>query len=102
MFYEISREIFKQRVEKPLNFAIIDLTQGGSGLPSTSQMVYSEDFMNEFSKSHADKGQSILLFSLDMDDHSPKVAGKKLSESGYQAVYYYHGNKNKDSLIGKR
>lgn len=102
MFYEISREVFKQRVETPLEFAIIDLTKGGAGLKVAKSHVYNDEFVSEFQAAYPDKNQNILLFSYDENDSSPKVAGKKLVDSGYQLVYYYLGNKVNDELIGAR
>lgn len=101
MFYEVSREIFKQRVEKPAGFAIIDLTKNGSGIKDTEKFAYSEKLISEISAKYPEKTQNILLFTLDEGDSSPKVTGQKLADEGYHFVYYYHGDKKQDELIGQ-
>lgn len=94
MKYEIPREMFKQRLEDRLNFALIDLM--GESHPvkyeNVTSLKYSETFKTDFVKLYPNKAHNILLFTLLEGDESPSKAAAELMELGYHFVYFYHGS----------
>ena len=94
MKYEIPREMFKQRLEDRLNFVFIDLLPAERTpvkFENVVHMNYSSKFKNEFSTQYPNKGQNIMLYSLQKGDDAPAKAAQDLAESGYHFVYYYNG-----------
>jgi hypothetical protein len=52
---------------------------------------FGPNFKKDFSSQYPDKGQNIVLYSLQKGDASPKQAADELAELGYHFVYFYHG-----------
>ena len=96
MMYEIAREIFKQRVGKKHNFAIMDLSSEGdfgkNELKGSENLPYSDSFLSQFKGKYPDKNQNVLLYSLVEGDNNPIDAAKALQDDGYNFVYFYRGN----------
>lgn len=104
MKYEISREIFKQRLENRLNFVFVDLqpTEIAQKIlfKEVESMPYGDGFEGKFSQKFSDKNTNIILYSLTHGDKTPQKAADQLSELGYQFVYYYLGSE-KDIVLDK-
>jgi hypothetical protein len=102
--YEISREVFKQRLEKKLNFAFIDVNseakQSNLVLEGTEQLSLDSSFVQNLSNKYPDKSKNILVFSLKKSDTTPKQAAEQLAAAGYQFVYYYVGSEQ-DLVLDK-
>jgi hypothetical protein len=95
MKYEIPREIFKQRLEDRLNFVFVDLVPAEKTPVNFENVVhinYGSQFKTEFAKQYPDKGQNILLYSLNKGDANPSKAADELADLGYHFVYFYHGS----------
>lgn len=96
MMYEISKEVFKQRVNTKSNFAILDLYEDRDAkdlaLKNTEAMNFDGNFISTIESKYPSKSQNILVYSLKNGDNRPAEAAKKLSDAGYQFVYYYVGD----------
>ena len=94
MKYEISREMFKQRLEDRLNFVFIDLVGDNSVVKfkDIEYSAYTHDFKNQFTAKYPNKNQNVILFSLNRGDSNPATAAHELSILGYNFVYYYKGS----------
>ncbi len=101
MKYEISREVFKQRLGEKLNFAFIDV-QSAVVVPfeGTVHMPYSGDFVAKFSAQYPTKSQNVIVYALNPADESPVKAADELASAGYQFVYFYRGSA-KDLVLDK-
>lgn len=94
MKYEIPREMFKQRLEDRLNFVFVDLLPADRTPVKFENVVhinYSSKFKNEFPALYPDKGQNVVLYSLQKGDDAPAKAAQDLAELGYHFVYFYNG-----------
>jgi hypothetical protein len=95
MKYEISREIFKQRLEDKLNFVFIDLANATEAqkikFEPAVNIPYSAGFSNQFGGQYPNKNQNVILYSLVKGDQNPAQAATELASSGYNFVYYYQG-----------
>lgn len=104
MMYEIPKEMFKQRLEKKLNFAFIDLNDNrekdNTVLDGTEFMSFSDSFASDFVQKYPNKGQNIVLYSLKQGDRRPSQAAEQLHNQGYQFVYFYCGEES-DSILDK-
>jgi rhodanese-related sulfurtransferase len=94
MMYEIPREMFKQRLEEPLNFVFVDLVapeRTPVKYKDTVHFAFGSNFASEFAAKYPNKNQNVVLFSLEKGDASPAKAAQALAQSGYNFVYYYLG-----------
>ena len=107
MFYEISQEIFKQKLEKQLNFYIIyvgsNAVFGQINLKKIEFISYQQEFLETFVFRFPNKIQNIILFSFEpllitQNDWSDLM--KKIKELGYQFIYYYRGHLS-DNILDK-
>jgi len=98
MKYEISREIFKQRLEDRHNFVFINLAASSVKFDNVVDLTFTDGFASKFSSQYPDKAQNIILYSLNKGDRSPEKAAHELSSLGYQFVYYYLGS-DKDKVL---
>lgn len=99
MMYEVSKEIFKQRLCNKHNFAIVDLQAAGH-FDGVEHIAHDDSFTSNFEAKYPNKAQNVLLFSLMDGDESPKKAAEKLQNAGYHFVYYYRGEKS-DLVLDK-
>jgi hypothetical protein len=100
MFYEVSREAFKQRLENKLNFVVIDLTQNKEAFfKDTDALSYGPQFLSDFKNKYTDKSRNYLLYSL-KTNQDVKMAAESLAKDGYQFVYFYVGSE-KDLVLDK-
>ncbi|MBY0518062.1 MAG: hypothetical protein K2P81_14230 [Bacteriovoracaceae bacterium] len=101
MKYEISREVFKQRLNEKLNFAFIDV-QSKVVVPfeGTNHMPYGQDFVGQFSGKFPAKSQNVIVYALNPADEAPVKAAEDLANAGYQFVYFYRGS-DKDLVLDK-
>ena len=102
MMYEISKEIFKQRLCDKLNFALVEVSDqnNSSELKDTKHLKFDGNFTSQFKSMYPNLSQNIVLFSLKANDESPANAAKNLADSGYHYVYYYSGT-SEDLLLDK-
>lgn len=94
MKYEISREMFKQRLEDKHNFALVDVQESARStvkFEGTVSIPASGDFVKNFAGQFAQKEQNVILYSLIPGDDSPGRAADLLEAAGYQFVYFYRG-----------
>jgi hypothetical protein len=94
MKYEIPREMFKQRLEDRLNFVFIDLVPADRTpvkFENVEHFNYGSNFKNEFSAKYPNKGQNVMLYSLQKGDDAPSKAANDLADLGYHFVYFYNG-----------
>lgn len=94
MNYEIPREAFKQRLEDRLNFVMVDVLPADRTpvkYENVENIAYGSDFKQTFSGKFPNKGQNIIIFSLEKGDRNPEKAAQELSDLGYHFVYYYMG-----------
>jgi hypothetical protein len=94
MKYEISREMFKQRLEERLNFAFIDLMPSGQSpvqFENSVSIHYGPGFKDQFQAKYPNKAQNIILYSLMKGDDAPMHAANELAQLGYHFVYFYKG-----------
>jgi hypothetical protein len=98
MNYEIPREAFKQRIEDRLNFVFVDLH--GTSFENVEHMNYSGDFKKSFAAKYPNKGQNIIIYSLQKGDRNPEIAAQELADLGYHFVYYYMGSPD-DVILDK-
>jgi hypothetical protein len=95
MKYEISREIFKQRLEDKLNFVFIDLASATDAekikYENSINIPYSSNFSSQFGTQYPNKNQNVILYSLVKGDKNPASAANDLASSGYNFVYFYEG-----------
>ncbi len=94
--YEISREIFAQRLKTPLNFTFIGLNSKklcfGKKLSSVEHLSYDpENFFSDFQHLKIGPTENVVIFSLKRGDRDPQLASKTLRELGYRWVYYFRG-----------
>ncbi|MCB9091284.1 MAG: hypothetical protein H6621_10410 [Halobacteriovoraceae bacterium] len=105
MMYEISKEVFKQRLDKSkrLNFKIIDISQSPShDLKDIENIAYTE---GQFASSvesavGGDKDVNIIVFTLEKGNSVPAKAAEDLSNAGFSFVYYYRGEPE-DAILDK-
>ena len=94
MFYEISRETFKQRLIGPLNFYFVYLGRPKKGLifdcEKSFVIHYDKDFLKKFKKKITSLQTNIILYSLN-HNKDLKKASEELKNAGYQFVYFYQG-----------
>lgn len=101
MKYEIPREIFKQRLEDKLNFAIVDVqARVNVTLKDTEHLPYGQDFVTKFSAKYPSKTQNIIVYATHPADEAPVKAAEELAQAGYQFVYFYRGS-DKDVVLDK-
>lgn len=104
MRYEIPREIFKQRLNDKLNFAIIDVQDAGRAgklkFEGTVNIPFGSDFAKTFAGQYPSKQQNVILFSLTPGDEAPQQAADALEAAGYSFVYYYRGS-GQDVVLDK-
>ncbi|MFP5457943.1 MAG: hypothetical protein ACLGG7_04360 [Bacteriovoracia bacterium] len=101
MKYEIPREVFKQRLEDKLNFALVDVhSQVVVAFEGSTHMPYGPNFVSSFETKYPAKNQNVLLYSLNSSDESPAKAADELAQAGYQFVYFYRGS-DKDIVLDK-
>lgn len=95
--YEISKEVFKQRLEDRLNFQLIDATDYSKS-PATQSFkdVLTIPFNAQFSENLKSKGilpqTNIIVFCLDKHSKDAKKAAELLHGQGFHYTYYYQGN----------
>ncbi len=92
MRYEISREIFKQRLEERLNFVLVDVGNSSVTYENVESIPFAPDFAGAFSARHPKKDGNVLLYSLRAGDEKPALAADALEAAGYQFVYFYRGS----------
>lgn len=101
MKYEIPREVFKQRLEDKMNFALVDVhAQVVVAFEGAAHMPYGPNFASAFEAKYPAKNQNVLLYSLNSGDESPAKAADELAQAGYQFVYFYCGS-DKDIVLDK-
>jgi rhodanese-related sulfurtransferase len=102
--YEISREVFKQRINTKSNFAILDVYEEreakGLALKNTEAIAYDPNFLSNVESKYPDKAQNILVYSLKSGDDRPAQALEILKNAGYKFVYYYVGDLD-DKVLDK-
>jgi hypothetical protein len=94
MKYEISREMFKQRLGDRHTFALVDVQEPARStvkFEGTVNIPASGDFVKAFSAQYASMGQNVILYSLTPGDDAPARAADLLEAAGYQFVYFYRG-----------
>jgi hypothetical protein len=99
MMYEVSKEVFKQRLCEKHNFAIINLA-GDDTYEGIEKLSFDGNFSSTFEGKYPNKAQNVLLFSLNEGDDNPRKAAEQLQNAGYHFVYYYHGEKS-DLVLDK-
>lgn len=101
MKYEIGREVFKQRLEERLNFALVNVQPKlVVGFENTTHLPYGSDFVSKFSSQFPNKAQNIIVYTTAENDDSVQKAADELAASGYHFVYYYRGAES-DALLDK-
>lgn len=97
MNYEISREVFKQRLMNRSTFALIEL---GSKKISDYKDVHFLESQEAVTTKFNDKNQNILLFNLEDNKSLLTKAAAYLAAQGYHFVYYFCGS-NEDTILDK-
>lgn len=97
MFYEISREVFFQRLKEPLNFKIIGLNsekycKGPKTLKYTHVVFYEDEVDSLVTEHGLEKTDNILFFSFQSGDQDPRIAAEYLHERGFSTVYFFRGH----------
>lgn len=97
MVYEISREVFIQRLHSPLNFKMIGLNSKkyahGPLLGQHMHLVFYEDeFQGQIEEMGLQPTDNILLYSFQSGDQDPRIAAEYLEKRGYHFVYYFRGH----------
>lgn len=101
MKYEIGREVFKQRLEERMNFALVNIQPHMLvGFENTAHVPYGSDFVAKFSSQFPNKTQNIIVYTTAENDDTVQKAADDLAASGYHFVYYYRGSEN-DALLDK-
>jgi hypothetical protein len=101
MKYEIPREVFKQRLNDKLNFAMIDVQeQVAISFEGTQHIPFGADFVTKFSAKYPAKSQNVIVYALNREDEAPAKAADELAAAGYQFVYFYCGS-DKDLVLDK-
>jgi hypothetical protein len=101
MNYEISREMFKQRLEDKLNFVFIDVSARPLKLVEGCEtLAFSNQFADQIQKKYPNKNSNILLFSFYPEDSQPTQAAEALTQAGYNFVYFYSGS-DQDLVLDK-
>ncbi|MDA8793917.1 hypothetical protein N9N67_11770 [Bacteriovoracaceae bacterium] len=106
MMYEISREIFKQRLLDRLNFHLINISSKDNFdkvelKKETGHISYGANFVDELQKQVSDKDSNIILFSFNPEDNASLTsAANDAKLSGFNFVYYYQGSKE-DNILDK-
>lgn len=104
MKYEISREVFKQRLNDKHTFAMVDVQDairaGKLKFEGTVNIPYGPSFSAEFAGQYPQKNQNVILFTLTPGDDAPALAAEQLAQAGYNFVYYYLGSQS-DVVLDK-
>lgn len=101
MKYEIPREVFKQRLNDKLNFAMVDVqAQVAVAFEGTQHIPFGSDFVSKFSAKYPAKSQNVIVYALNREDEAPVQAADELAAAGYQFVYFYRGSE-KDLVLDK-
>lgn len=101
MKYEIGREVFKQRLEERLNFALVNVqSKLEVGFEDTAHVPYGSDFVAKFSSQFPNKAQNIIVYTTAENDDSVQKAADELAAQGYHFVYFYRGSST-DALLDK-
>lgn len=101
MKYEIPREVFKQRLNDKLNFAMVDVqAKVVVAFEGTQHIPFGSDFVSKFSAKYPTKSQNVIVYALDKEDETPVKAADELAAAGYQFVYFYRGS-DKDLVLDK-
>jgi hypothetical protein len=107
MFYEISQEIFKQKLEKQLNFYIIYVGTKEVfeviNLKKIDFIPYSNDFEEVIKHRFPNKIQNLILFTFEPNIVDKFVWAKimnNLKSCGYLFIYFYQG-KLSDNILDK-
>lgn len=106
MMYEISREIFKQRLLDRLNFHFINISSKEDFekvdlKKETNNISYGANFADELQKQVSEKDSNIILYSFNPEDQSSLTkAAEDAKSSGFNFVYYYQGTKE-DNILDK-
>jgi len=105
MVYEISREIFKQKLLDRSNMLILQISgdTASAEVPykEVVAMKWTENFSSTFSSNYPNKNQSYLLYAFDGDASQAKKAAECVAGLGYPFVYYYQGHFQADSVLDK-
>jgi len=105
MMYEVSREVFKQRLEERGNFILVHVCStesefSGNTFKDSLNVIWSRENPIDLDKISSNKNQNILFYSL-LENHDEARKAAELAEAnGYKFVYFYLG-KAVDKILDK-
>lgn len=101
MFYEIPREIFKQKLLDRTNVQIIQIgDQQGHDYKDIDQIKSPFD-ADAFLGKYPNKALTYVFFGFDQSAMDAKKAAESLSLKGYPFVFFYQGAMAKDRVLDK-
>lgn len=101
MFYEIPREIFKQKLLDRTNLHVIQVgSESGHDYKEVTQFdnpFDADSFINKFPT----KATTYIFFGFDVNGMNAKKAAEQISQNGYPYVFFYQGILEKDKILDK-
>jgi hypothetical protein len=92
MMYEISREVFKQRLEEKGSFCFLNVGKQQQTYEGTQLCPFSSEFKNKVAQIVPQKTTNVVCFTLQPGDESAQQAAQEMKVLGYHFVYFYQGS----------
>jgi hypothetical protein len=103
MIYEISKEMFKQKLHKPVNFKFVHLAPSAvehDKFNDFPNIPFDGQFLGKFKETIGEKESNILLFNFS-DREQLEKATEALKNDGYLNVYFFAGSQGDELMADK-